>query len=224
MLPQQLPPLTFAANKFVPGHAPEPLRIALVGTDPLARAGLGSILGAYEDLDIAGDLELDARTASRLRALAADVVICDIATTSSAIALLPAVAQPILVLIADPSVSVPAMNAGARGVLLRQTAPRRLHAALHAIAEGMTVVDDEVSERVLLHPRGTVELIEPLTNRENEVMHLLASGLTNKDIAQRLGISDHTVKFHVNGILGKLGVETRTEAVVQAAKLGLVAL
>lgn len=224
MLPQQLTPLPFAANSFVPGHAPEPIRIVLVATDPLARAGLGSILGAYDDLDLTADLELDARTSSRVRGLGADVVICDLATATGAIQQLPEVDAPLLVLIADPSLAAAAMNAGARGVLLRETAPRRLHAALHAIADGMVVVDDALSERVMLHPRASVDLIEPLTHREDEVMQLLASGLTNKEIAQRLGISDHTVKFHVNGILGKLGVETRTEAVVQAAKLGLVAL
>jgi DNA-binding NarL/FixJ family response regulator len=223
MLPQQLTPLPFTTG-FVPDHAPDSIRVALTGTDPLARAGLSSILGAYEDLDVAGDLELDARTASRLRLLAADVVICDIGTASGAITSLPKVEQPLLVLIADPSLATAAMNAGARGVLLRTTAPSRIHSALKAVADGLVVVDDELAERVMLHPRGSIEMIEPLTNREQEVMQLLAAGRTNKEIAQRLGISDHTVKFHVNGILGKLGVESRTEAVVHAARLGIVML
>ena len=64
--------------------------------------------------------------------------------------------------------------------------------------------------------------MEPLTPREREVLGLLAEGLTNRAIAERLGISEHTAKFHVNAILGKLGVETRTEAVGEAARLGLV--
>ncbi|MEA2570426.1 MAG: two-component system, NarL family, nitrate/nitrite response regulator NarL [Acidobacteriota bacterium] len=223
MLPQQLTPLPFSTG-FVPSHAPDSIRVALTGTDPLARAGLSSILGAFEDLDVAGDLELDARTASRLGLLSADVVICDIGTTAGAITALPKVEQPLLVLIADRSLAAAAMNAGARGVLLRTTAPARIHSALRAIADGMVVVDDELAERVLLHPRASVEMIEPLTNREQEVMQLLAAGRTNKEIAQNLGISDHTVKFHVNGILGKLGVESRTEAVVHAARLGIVML
>ena len=72
--------------------------------------------------------------------------------------------------------------------------------------------------------RDAEPLSDPLTAREQDVLHLLASGLTNKEIATRLGITDHTVKFHVNAILGKLGAETRTEAVVHAAKLGIVVL
>src|SRR3954469_23499223 len=109
MLPQQLTPLPFTTG-FVPRHAPDSIRVALPGTDPLARAGLSSILGAYEDLDVAGDLELDARTASRLRPLVADVVICDIGTAPDAITSLPKVEQPLLVLIADPSHATAAMN------------------------------------------------------------------------------------------------------------------
>jgi two-component system, NarL family, nitrate/nitrite response regulator NarL len=69
-----------------------------------------------------------------------------------------------------------------------------------------------------------VPMAEPFTARELEVVQLLAAGLTNKEIAQRLGITEHTVKFHVNAILGKLGAATRTEAVVQAARLGIVVL
>jgi DNA-binding NarL/FixJ family response regulator len=66
--------------------------------------------------------------------------------------------------------------------------------------------------------------VEELTPRETEVLQLLADGLTNKAIAQRLGISDHTVKFHVNAVLGKLGAQSRTEAVVRATRLGLLHL
>jgi two-component system nitrate/nitrite response regulator NarL len=86
------------------------------------------------------------------------------------------------------------------------------------------VVDEEFAERILRQPRARVDLFEPLTARELQVAQLLAGGLTNKEIAQRLGVTEHTVKFHLNGILRKLGVSTRTEAVVQAARLGLLIL
>jgi len=76
-----------------------------------------------------------------------------------------------------------------------------------------------------LRPRPSGDaLVEPLTARERQVLGLLAEGLTNKAIAERLGISDHTVKFHVNAVLGKLGVESRSEAIVQAIRLGLVVI
>jgi two-component system nitrate/nitrite response regulator NarL len=71
---------------------------------------------------------------------------------------------------------------------------------------------------------GRAVLIEPLTPRELEVLRLVAEGLPNKTIAARLDISEHTVKFHVNTILGKLGVASRTEAVVRATRLGLILL
>ena len=67
-------------------------------------------------------------------------------------------------------------------------------------------------------------LVEPLTPREAEVLQLLAEGLTNRRIAERLGISEHTAKFHVNAILGKLGARSRSEAIAQAARLGLLLL
>ena len=73
-------------------------------------------------------------------------------------------------------------------------------------------------------PPPAPDLVESLTPREIEVLQLLSQGLPNKGIAQRLGISDHTVKFHVNAILGKLGVQSRGEAIVQAVRLGLVTL
>ena len=88
----------------------------------------------------------------------------------------------------------------------------------------MFVVDDELSEKIVPQARARVELFEPLTDREQQVAQLLVRGLTNKEIALRLGVTQHTVKFHLNGILRKLGVSTRTEAVVQAARLGVVVL
>jgi len=123
---------------------------------------------------------------------------------------------PLLVLLSDGADAFEVIAAGARGAISRNSSPSRIHAALRAIDEGLTVVDRE--------PAPAAALIDPLTAREQDVLSLLAAGLTNKEIASRLGITDHTVKFHVNAILAKLGAETRTEAVVHAAKLGIVVL
>lgn len=124
---------------------------------------------------------------------------------------------PLLVLLNDGDDAFEAIAAGARGAISRSSSPSRVHAALRAIGEGLIVIDREPS-------RDAEPLPDPLTAREQDVLELLASGLTNKEIATRLGITDHTVKFHVNAILAKLGAETRTEAVVHAAKLGIVVL
>ena len=118
-----------------------------------------------------------------------------------------------------------ALAAGARGVLLRDTDAPALGAALEAVSRGLLVLDERLARSVLRPSAPTPEpLLEPLTPRETEVLQLLAQGLTNHLIAQRLRISDHTAKFHVTAIMGNLGAQTRSEAIVQAARLGLVIL
>jgi DNA-binding NarL/FixJ family response regulator len=101
----------------------------------------------------------------------------------------------------------------------------RLLAAIEAVYWGLIAVEPELM--ALLAPAGVLPelpLAEELTPRELEVLRLLAEGLSNKAIAQQLDISDHTVKFHVNAIMKKLGAQSRTAAVVQATRLGLIVL
>jgi DNA-binding NarL/FixJ family response regulator len=95
-------------------------------------------------------------------------------------------------------------------------------AALAAVARGLTVLDPAVAADWIRPPEDAPG--GGLTAREAEVLGLLAEGLSNKGIAARLGISEHTAKFHVNAILAKLGAESRSAAIVKAARLGLVAL
>jgi two-component system, NarL family, nitrate/nitrite response regulator NarL len=90
------------------------------------------------------------------------------------------------------------------------------------VARGLSVLDGVLARQFVRPPAAAPQ--EPLTPREREVLALLAEGLANKTIAARLGISEHTAKFHVNAILGKLGVESRAEAIVHAARAGLVVL
>jgi DNA-binding NarL/FixJ family response regulator len=127
-----------------------------------------------------------------------------------------------------------AWAAGARVLLPRESGGPALAAALSAAAHGLTVIDPGFTPGLItstpaLAPGGWAQAdalvpVEELTPREREVLRSLAKGLSNKAIAHDLGISEHTVKFHVNAILGKLGVESRTEAVVRATRLGLVLL
>ena len=193
------PQLLFA-SRSLPRQAAEPLRVIIASDNPLRRAALVIRLAVFEDLAV------------NEAAYIADTVD---ASGSSA---------PVLYLVRDSTEASRAIARGGRGVMLRTAAPSRLHTAVRAVADGFVVVDDEVSESVMPHARARVDLIEPLTPREQQVAQLLAGGLTNKEIAHRLSITEHTVKFHLNGILRKLGVSTRTEAVVQAARLGLLLL
>ena len=109
-------------------------------------------------------------------------------------------------------------------MISRTSTPRQIHAALRAIAGGLRVIDGDTALQPKAERTADAELVEPLTARELEVLRLLSAGMTNKEIASRLGITEHTIKFHVNAILGKLEAETRTEAVVHAARLGIVTL
>lgn len=136
-----------------------------------------------------------------------------------------------VVLLADPlprASLAAALGAGVRAVLPRSVSQDQLLAALQAVASGLIVVDSADVEAAFpafspgFRPLG--ELAEPLTRRESEVLQMLAAGLGNKEIAVQLAISGHTVKFHVASILGKLGAETRTEAVSLGIRRGLVLL
>jgi DNA-binding NarL/FixJ family response regulator len=201
-------PQLVLASRAVESPAHDLLRVAVISDAPLVRAGLVAILGGFVDLEVS-----EAADSSRS---SADVLLTDSLDRASRL--------PSVVLVRDAGSATAALAHGARGVLARESSPRRMRAALHAVAEGAVVIDEEFGNAILPHARASVQMIEPLTARELEVLQLLAAGLTNKEIAARIDVTDHTVKFHVNGILGKLGASTRTEAVVEAAKRGIIAV
>lgn len=129
---------------------------------------------------------------------------------------------PVLALLEDPHGAREAVSAGARGVAARTSTGRRLARALDALAEGFLVVEESWAEDLIRPPRRELDTEETLTPRELQVLECLSLGLSNKEIAERLGVSVHTVKFHVNSILGKLSATSRTEAVALAARAGLL--
>ena len=110
-------------------------------------------------------------------------------------------------------------------LLLRDCEPDAIIAALEALAAGLIVIDPRLTALLSAQDRPPQDpLLSPLTTRENEVLQLLARGLTNRAIGLELGITQHTVKFHVNAIMGKLDAQSRTEAVVRATQLGMIVL
>jgi DNA-binding NarL/FixJ family response regulator len=199
-----------------------PLRVAVAATDRFARLGLTTLLERFDDLHVVGDVDLDERIASRVRVVNPDVLLVDLGSQSADV--LRDVHSPTVVLVSAAHDAAEAFASGAGAVLLRTTPADKLHAALRAVAHDLVVADADVAaivfEQRVRSEEG--ELDEPLTHRELEVMQHLAGGLTNREIAAALGITEHTVKFHVNSILEKLGAESRTEAVVRAARLGIV--
>lgn len=195
------------------------VRVLVMGEDVLARAGLSALLAASDDLELVG--QASPRELGRL-AEHADALLWDGGSSASAVTL-PDTPLPVVALLADEGQALPLLAAGARGLLPRDAAISRIAAALAAASAGLLVVDEAFAEAILR--RAPAEpLVEPLTPREVEVLDLLAEGRSNKAIAKRLAISESTAKFHVASVLGKLGAETRSEAIVLAARRGLVAL
>jgi DNA-binding NarL/FixJ family response regulator len=128
----------------------------------------------------------------------------------------------------EPGRVVEALRSGIRAILPADMSADQIVAGLEAAAAGLVVLHpvevDAMFPATQAASSPLAELIEPLTPRESEVLQMLASGLANKEIATRLAISDHTVKFHVASILGKLGAASRTEAVTLGIRRGLVLL
>jgi DNA-binding NarL/FixJ family response regulator len=131
---------------------------------------------------------------------------------------------PLVALLADASYAPAVWQAGVRALLPRSAPVATLAAALQAAAANLIVLDPRSATSVLVPANGLPDAMEPLTAREREVLQLMARGMPNKTIARELAISEHTVKFHVNAILSKLGAQSRTEAVVLASRAGLVLL
>ena len=199
------------------------LRVAVAAPDRFARLGLTTLLERFHDLHVVGDIDIDDRIASRVRIVNPDVLLADLQTRDAS--MLREIDCPAVVLLTKPSGAADAFAAGAGAVLLRTATPDRLHAALVAVTSDLVVADADIANAVFeQRPRAVEDLEQALTHRELEVMQQLAAGRTNRDIASALGITEHTVKFHVNSILAKLGAESRTEAVVRAARLGVVVI
>ncbi len=197
----------------------QPLPVIVVSPDPLVRGGLAALVSGLEELALAG--QATPAEAARAAARAPGATLLWDLGAAGAEALRGATAT-VVALASDARQAGLALRAGARGALLRGAGPEAIAAALLAAARGLAVLDGDLAGDLLRLPAAAPA--EPLTPREREVLSLLAEGLANKAIAARLGISEHTAKFHVNAILGKLGVESRAEAIVQAARMGLVVL
>jgi NarL family two-component system response regulator YdfI len=211
------------------------IRVFIVAAAPLARAGLENLLAA-RDVEVVGSAAAIEILADQLSDTAPDVVLID----SSGEALEPMMGSILasglasdvaVAILADgitPAASTDALRAGIRAALPGDISPEQLVAALQAVASGLLVLHPSHAEEGLAPSsppaRALEELAESLTSRELEVLQMLATGLSNKEIATRLNISEHTVKFHVASILGKLGAGSRTEAVALGIRRGLVLL
>ncbi len=204
-------------------------RVLVIADDPLARAGLATLIAEQPNITLTGQISADSQLVENLAVYAPDVLIWDMGwgttDTIERLADLGSANLPTLVLLSDESSASAAWAAGAHGLFLRSTRIEKVVSAVPAVLQGLVVVDPALADILLAPPAQTAEpLSEALTAREREVLQFLAEGLPNKLIAQRLAISESTVKFHVNAIMGKLGAQSRTDAVVRATRLGLIIL
>ena len=211
------------------------IRVFLIAASPLARSALeyrlkaqgAKIVGAAPSIDaLGGDLS-DSR---------ADVLLVDasgeapesVVESLADSDLASEIPTAVLADFVSPAASTQALQAGIRAVLPSDISTDQLLAALQAVGAGLVVLHPteipETSTAATSASQPLAELPEPLTRREREVLQMLAAGLANKEIAARLNISDHTAKFHVAAILGKLGAATRAEAVALGIRRGLVLL
>jgi two-component system, NarL family, response regulator YdfI len=216
------------------------ISVFIVAASPLARAGLENLLAARQ-LEVAGSVASLDELDSCLADLPVDAILIDASGEPFGPFLDSVIASGLasdfsVVLLLEPAslaASPAALRAGVRAVLPNDISPDQLVAALQAAASGLLVLHPaQVSAHVNnngfpsapVRSQALDEFTEPLTPRESEVLQMLASGLGNKEIAAKLAISEHTVKFHVASILGKLGAASRTEAVSLGIRRGLVLL
>ena len=204
------------------------LRILVVADDHLARAGLAALLGDQPGCTVVGQVSVPEHADSGADVYSPDIVVWDLGWDAErsleSLGRSRDSRHPTVVLVPDESYSAEAWRAGAGGVLLRTADGPTLAAAVLAVSRGLAVLGPEMAPFSPAGVRDLPEGVADLTPRELEVLALVADGLPNKAIADRLGISEHTVKFHVNAILSKLGAQSRTEAVTRATRMGLITL
>jgi len=219
-------------------------RVLIAALSGLLRRGFEASIPPDAAVEIVASVDLESGDVEReIEAHRPDVVVIEHRGGDSALAMLPvgeADDGPAIVLLADSPTGAfvrEAVHAGARAVLSRDASVEEIVAAISAAAAGLVVIDAGVFDSALEAPvaangmagtaRGSAEaesLVSALSPREIEVLRMMAEGLGNKEIAWRLKISEHTVKFHISSIFTKLDVSSRTEAVTLGVRLGMIPL
>jgi DNA-binding NarL/FixJ family response regulator len=212
-----------------------PVRVLLVDDQALFREALATLLATHDGIDIVGEAGNGEEALSRTSELAPDVVLMDlrmpvldgIAATRRLRLEHPSVRVIALTTFDDDEDVFAALRAGAVGYLLKDVSSARLIEAVLAAARGESVLQPSVAAKVVARfaqlPEPTPQpLVVPLSEREREVLRLLADGRSNREIAAKLFLAEGTVKNHVTNLLGKLGARDRTQAALRARDLGLL--
>jgi DNA-binding NarL/FixJ family response regulator len=212
------------------------IRILLVDDQPLFREGLRTLLSVQADFEVVGEAGNGEEAVRAARLLHPSVVLMDlqmplldgVAATRRLRAEMPECRVIVLTTFDDDEKVFDGLRAGAVGYLLKDAPSEKLAEAIRVAARGESFLQPSVAAKVVAEfARLTANavaqpLVEPLSSREREVLRLIASGASNREIADALFLAEGTVKNHVTNILGKLGVRDRTQAALKAREIGLV--
>ncbi|MBN8738316.1 MAG: DNA-binding response regulator [Lysobacterales bacterium 69-70] len=212
------------------------ISVLLVDDQTLVRQGIRSLLELSDDIRVIAEAADGAQAVEMIPQHKPDVVLLDLRMPGmSGIDVLNSLAQSnqlpatiILTTFDDDQLVLAGLKAGARGYLLKDVSLDQLVDAVKAVAAGGSLVAPVVTQRLLsglerMHNEFvSLDRPDPLTERETEILRLMAGGYSNKEIANSLGVAEGTVKNHVSNILSKLGVRDRTRAVLKAFELGIV--
>lgn len=201
-------------------------RLLILADDPLARAGLAMLLGGQTNYFLVNQLHSQSDWLTEVEESPPDVLVWDLGwNPPEPLPDMREAGVPVVALLPDDQFAGAAWSAGARVLLRRDSEVEKLQMGISAAAAHLILIDPTLATPLLPQPGHDDTLLsENLTSREHQVLQLLAEGLPNKNIARQLAISEHTVKFHVNAIMTKLGAQSRTEAVVRATRAGLILL
>jgi NarL family two-component system response regulator YdfI len=211
------------------------VRVVVAAISAVRREGLEAIIRKTASLKLVGSLPGLIGFTTRVQELQPHVVITDLAQADTQVFSfaedLERAGIALVTLIDEPSAgwAARALRSGVRAILPRESSENEIVSAVLAADSGLVLLDPEITKELASQTRSVTttadslaENLEELTAREVEVLRLMAEGYGNKQIASRLGISDHTVKFHISSILAKLSVSSRTEAVTQGIRMGLI--
>ncbi len=212
-----------------------PIRVLLCDDHAIVRKGIGALLATQPDIQVVAEACDGAEAVAQAEALRPDVILMDlvmpqldgIEATRQITAHQPDAHILVLTSFAADDKVFPAIKAGALGYLLKDSGPAELLQAIHQVARGEPSLEPSIARKVLFelhHPPKAPPTPDPLTERELDVLRLVAQGQSNREIAEGLVITERTVCTHVSNILGKLHLASRTQAALYALKEGLTSL
>jgi len=219
--------------------SPGSIRVLIVDDHAVVRQGLRTFIDLQDDMEVVGEAANGAEAVELARRLQPDIVLLDlvmpemggIEATAKIVESSPQSRVLILTSFGEDEKVFPAIRAGAQGYLLKDIRPNDLLQAVRETYQGKAQLHPEIARKLMsavagicpqeTGPAAAGARLAELTEREQEVLHLIAQGRNNREIAERLIISEKTVKTHVSSILGKLGLEDRTQAAIWALKHGV---